>query len=253
MRVFGPSSTELKVRKATNEDEKTGATGTLMNEISVLTYSPKTVREITQVLKRRLSSYGRRTSHKNSIHIVKALTLILYLINNGSEEFVAWVRGNLIYFECLKSCEVSQKRDEPLAKQIRSMSNQICDCVKDDELLENKKKEIIEFRSSISSPGRKSTDNSHLKLIGVAKGSLERTPISLTNQKNENVTLLSEYQYAPNPDIYYRRGTTSLDLRRRNKGSANEISVIRLDPLEEENEARSIQAKGWKAIGGYIK
>lgn len=241
MRVFGQSSTELKVRKATDEDEKTGATGTLMNEISVLTYSPKTVREITQVLRKRLTGYVRGVSHKKSIRILKTLTLVLYLINNGSEEFIAWVRGNLFYFECLKNCESLEKRDEPLTKQIRSMSNQICDCIIDDELLENKRRDIIEFRSSISSPGRKSTDNSHLRRIGLARVSSERTPLPSINQTGKNMTFLNEYQYAPNPNIYYGRDTTSLDLKRRNMSGTNEISVIRLDPLDEESETKSIK------------
>lgn len=243
MRGLGQSSTELKVRQATDENEKAGATGTLMNEISVLTYSVKTVREITQVLKKRLTAYSRRTSHKSSVHIIKTLTLVLYLINNGSDEFIAWVRGNISFIECFQDYEALETRDQPLENQIRSMSRQICDCINDDELLERKRKEVVEFRSSISSPGRKSTDNSHLRRMGFPRGSLEHTPSKPSGQMEENMTSLSDYQYASNPNIYYGRSTTSLHLRRRAKGMGNQVSVLRLDPLEEESEIKSIRAE----------
>lgn len=163
MWFFGQYSTEFKTKKATDEDEKVGATGTLMNEISALTYNPKTIREITQVVRKRLAGHTIGVSHKRCIRILKTLTLVLYLINNGSQEFIAWVRGNLVYFERLRNCESLEQYDESLARQVQSMSNRICDGIVDDELLEDRKRDITEFRSSISSPGRKFTDNSHLK------------------------------------------------------------------------------------------
>lgn len=228
------SSTELKVKQATDENESSGATGTLMNEISVLTYSPKTLKEITQVVKKRLTGYGRKSSHKNCIHIIKTLTLISYLVNNGSNDFISWARGNLFIIECLRIFEVQDPQDDKVAKQIQLISDDLCTVIKDDDLLEKRRKDVIQFRSSISSPGRKSTDNSHLKKWGVPNGtnSLERknTPSKL---REVSPTTINEYQFTSNVTQYYQRGITSLDLKRRLTKTTNGHSS--LDPLKEED------------------
>ena len=110
---FIQSPTESKVKQATNEDETSGATGTLMNEISILTYSPKTVREIIQVIRKRLLlGQNRRNSHRNCIQVMKTLTLVSYLMNNGSNEFIKWLKGNMILIEILEDFQVQDPRDE---------------------------------------------------------------------------------------------------------------------------------------------
>lgn len=229
------SSTELKVKLATDENESSGATGTLMNEISVLTYSPKTLKEITQVVKKRLTGYGRKSSHKNCIHIIKTLTLISYLVNNGSNDFISWVRGNLFIIECLRIFEVQDPQDDKVAKQIQLISDDLCTVIKDDDLLEQRRKEVIQFRSSISSPGRKSTDNSHLKKWGLPNGktSLERKNLPVKVRGEVSPTTINEYQFTSNVTHYYQRGITSLDLKRRLTKTTNEHSS--LDPLKEED------------------
>ncbi|CCH62013.1 hypothetical protein TBLA_0G00650 [Henningerozyma blattae CBS 6284] len=164
VRNFVQSPTELKVRTATDDNENSGATGTLMNEISVLTYSTKTNKEIVTVLKKRLTGYGKKSSHRNCIHIIKTLTLIAYLMNNGSLEFIRWINENQLLFEVMKNFEVSDTiHDEKFAIQIRDLSERILELINNRELLEQKRNEVDEFRSSISSPGRKSTDNSHIR------------------------------------------------------------------------------------------
>ncbi|SCV00922.1 LANO_0F09230g1_1 [Lachancea nothofagi CBS 11611] len=167
---LGQSSTEIKTRSATNDDEVNGATGSLMNELSVLTYSPRTLREITQVIRKRLSGNYRKSSHTNAVHILKTLTLVSYLINNGSNEFVAWVRSYSYLIDTLKEFSISSRGNETMAVQIRSLATNLSGLLRDDLLLRQRRSDVTLFRSSISTPGRKSTDNSHLKMApgGVA-------------------------------------------------------------------------------------
>lgn len=241
VKSFVQSTTELKVRQATDESENSGATGTLMNEISVLTYSPKTLKEIVQVIRKRLTGNGRKTSHKNCIHLVKTLTLISYLLNNGSNEFIAWVRSSIFIIECLRNFQTQDRADEKICRQIRLISNDLCLLIRDDALLEQRRKEVGVFRSSISTPGRKSTDNSHLKKWSTngstssegAKPNLSMSPITPTT--------INEYQFSSNTTKYYQRGMTSLDLKRRfvNKNSSEPNP---LTPLREEDDAHTPSA-----------
>ncbi|SCU96040.1 LAMI_0F04962g1_1 [Lachancea mirantina] len=168
VRNIGQSQTEIKVKKATDDDELNGATGTLMSELSVLTYSPRTLREIIQVIRKRLSGNYQKSSHKNAVHILKTLTLVAHLINNGSNEFVSWIRAYSYLVTTLKEFDVSDKRDGQVALQIRTIASRLTELLKDDELLRRARNDLTQFRSSISTPGRKSTDNSHLKVQGSA-------------------------------------------------------------------------------------
>lgn len=235
VKSFVQSTTELKVRQATDESENSGATGTLMNEISVLTYSPKTLKEIIQVVRKRLTGNGRKTSHKNCIHLVKTLTLVSYLMNNGSNEFIAWVKSSIFIVECLRNFQAQNRADEKIGKQIRLMADDLCTLVDDDQLLEQRRKEVGVFRSSISSPGRKSTDNSHLKKWSHStdrtKSHLSMSPIT--------PTAIGEYQFTSNTTKYYQRGLTSLDLKRRFVSKNTDSEHYSLGPLREEEDGHT--------------
>ncbi|CAI4045598.1 Ent4p SKDI_12G0210 [Saccharomyces kudriavzevii IFO 1802] len=212
---FIQSPTESKVKQATSEDETSGATGTLMNEISILTYSPKTVREIIQVIRKRLLlGQNRRNSHRNCIQVMKTLTLVSYLMNNGSNEFIKWLKGNMILIEILENFHIQDVRDERKREEIRKLSRNLLELLQDDGLLEKQRKDVIQFRSSISTPGRKSTDNSHLKL--------EEVRNELTRQSLEK---------KPKPATT----STSLDFQRQRTSNTHEYSRFSLDPLVEED------------------
>ncbi|SCU84862.1 LAFA_0D12464g1_1 [Lachancea sp. 'fantastica'] len=165
VKTLGQTSTEIKVREATDDNELNGATGSLMSELSVLTYSPKTLREITQVVRKRLSGNYRKSSHANAIHILKTLTLVSYLINNGSDEFVSWIRSYAYLVNTLREFTMGSRGNEAAAQQIQRLAFSISELLRDDELLRQRRSDVTLFRSSISTPGRKSTDNSHLRMV----------------------------------------------------------------------------------------
>lgn len=241
VRNIGQSSTEVKTRNATNDDEHNGATGSLMNELSVLTYSPRTLREITQVIRKRLSGNSRMSSHKNAVHLLKTLTLIAYLINNGSDEFVVWIRSYLYLIDTLKEFNGGSRTKERMASQIRNLASSLAAILRDEELLRQRRSDVTLFRSSISTPGRKSTDNSHLKLTPLsnrvdvshdirATRSMEVSnrltmrqsldlnhtkialdPLTEEDLEKENVPASSYYDQQQHPDgVYRRRGITRL-------------------------------------------
>ena len=212
---FIQSPTESKVKQATSEDETSGATGTLMNEISILTYSPKTVREIIQIIRKRLLlGQNRRNSHRSCIQVMKTLTLVSYLMNNGSNEFIKWLKGNMILIEILEDFQVQDTRDDRNGEEIRKLSRNLHELLQDDELLERQRKDVIQFRSSISTPGRKSTDNSHLKLEEIRN---ELTRQSLEKKAKPPTT------------------STSLDFQRQRTRNTHEYARFSLDPLAEED------------------
>lgn len=186
------STTELKVKQITDDNENTISGGTIMNEISVLTYSNKTLKEIISVIRKRLSNgliLQRKIYHKNCIIIIKTLTLILYLINNGSNEFLSWIKTQNYIFEILTDINITDttnKIDVNICEQIQQISQNIINLLLDPKLLDKKRQNVIEFRTSISSPGRKSTDNSHL-----TRYSSERRSMDRSNMLNANSPMTS--------------------------------------------------------------
>ncbi|CAL9735613.1 hypothetical protein MOSE0_I00452 [Monosporozyma servazzii] len=183
---FVNSSTEIKVKDITDDSEDSmsnGNGGTIMNEISVLTYSSKTLKEIISVLRKRLQvalSLTKKFSHRNCVITVKTFTLISYLLNNGSNEFIAWLKSTSSHiFDHLSNVEIDDtqisKVDWNIWTQINHLANNILSLLNDSDLLERRRQNVIEFRSSISSPGRKSTDNSHLNRFSGERSSRDGT------------------------------------------------------------------------------
>ncbi|SMN20455.1 similar to Saccharomyces cerevisiae YLL038C ENT4 Protein of unknown function, contains an N-terminal epsin-like domain [Maudiozyma saulgeensis] len=251
---FVQSPTELKVKQATDEDENIGATATLMNEISVLTYSPKTLKEIIPIIKKKLLlGYNKRNiNHKNCIMLLKTLTLVSYLMNNGSNDFVSWVKSNIDVFSHLNKLSqnvADKKNDIGLMTQIIATSKDITLLINDDDLLEKRRRDVVQFRSSISSPGRKSTDNSHLRSIELTRigsdkysnnGQNKVNNLSSSNNNNNNSSSSNGspliLQSGP-----LQRTSHSLDLRINNNPIRNtgEYSRTSLRPVREEDTGDS--------------
>ncbi|CAB4252998.1 similar to Saccharomyces cerevisiae YLL038C ENT4 Protein of unknown function, contains an N- terminal epsin-like domain [Maudiozyma barnettii] len=243
---FVQSPTELKVKQATDEDENFGATATLMNEISVLTYSSKTLKEIIPIIKKKLLlGYNKRIiNHKNSIMLLKTLTLVSYLMNNGSNDFVRWIKSNIDVFVHLNKLSLNvtdKKNDAGIVTQIVATSKDITLLINDDDLLEKRRRDVVQFRSSISSPGRKSTDNSHLKSIELTRIGSENKysnndPNKVNNSSSINLGSPRILQSSP-----LQRNSHSLDLRISSNPLRNtgEYSRTSLGPVREEDTGDS--------------
>lgn len=224
------SPTELKVRQATDDNELAGATGTLMNEISVLTYSKKTLKDVIQVIRKRLSGVNKRNSHRTCLHVLKTLTLVSYLLNNGSNDFIAWLKSSKYVIEYLSSFEAQSSSDEPMVNQIRFLCNDIITLLEDEELLEKRRRDVIQFRSSISSPGRKSTDNSHIKPYD-RQFQLSRPKSDKFLDENQDIQYMDSMDQGNPLDSIIE---SNLKNRGRRAGHANTHPL--LESLEEEDQ-----------------
>uniref|UniRef100_A0A8D0PN35 ENTH domain-containing protein n=1 Tax=Sus scrofa TaxID=9823 RepID=A0A8D0PN35_PIG len=90
------SDAEIKVREATSNDPW-GPSSSLMLDISDLTFNTISLSEIMNMLWQRLSDHG-----KNWRHVYKSLTLMDYLIKNGSKKVIQHCREGFPNLQSLK-------------------------------------------------------------------------------------------------------------------------------------------------------
>lgn len=254
------STTELKVKQITDDNENTISGGTLMSEISVLTYSSKTLKEVISVIRKRLSNaltLQRKIYHRNCIIVIKTFTLILYLINNGSNEFLSWARTQNYIFESLNDFPISEstnKQDINICLQIQKISQDIFSLLQDPDLLDKKRQNVIEFRTSISSPGRKSTDNSHLTRFSSERRSLDHAKLfnvnSLINSSSVVRHTSRDSEASPKDEVSVEASRTTsnlsyvsdenIDNNTSSKVNSRVSSRNNLGPLAEEEDDNNI-------------
>ncbi|XP_060046858.1 ENTH domain-containing protein 1 isoform X2 [Erinaceus europaeus] len=90
------SDAEIKVREATSNDPW-GPSSSLMLDISDLTFNTISLSEIMNMLWQRLNDHG-----KNWRHVYKSLTLMDYLIKNGSKKVIQHCREGFCNLQTLK-------------------------------------------------------------------------------------------------------------------------------------------------------
>ncbi|XP_074127867.1 ENTH domain-containing protein 1 isoform X2 [Sminthopsis crassicaudata] len=90
------SEAEVKVREATSNDPW-GPSSSLMLDISDLTFNTVSLSEIMNMLWQRLNDHG-----KNWRHVYKSLTLMDYLIKNGSKKVIQLCREGFFNIQTLK-------------------------------------------------------------------------------------------------------------------------------------------------------
>lgn len=126
------TSTEVKVREATSNDPW-GPSSTLMGELADLTYNSSTFSQIMQMLFKRMNDHG-----KNWRHVYKALTLLEYLVKNGSEKVATQCKENLYSIQTLKDFQfVEDGKDH--GANVREKAKEIVALLRDDERLRNER------------------------------------------------------------------------------------------------------------------
>lgn len=90
------SDAEIKVREATSNDPW-GPSSSLMLDISDLTFNTISLSEIMNMLWQRLGDHG-----KSWRHVYKSLTLMDYLIKNGSKKVIQHCREGFCKLQTLK-------------------------------------------------------------------------------------------------------------------------------------------------------
>jgi len=144
IRNINSTPAEIKIKSSTSNDSF-GPTTSELNEIALLTNDITSLRQITNVISKRIND-----SSRNWRHILKSLTVIQYCILAGSIEFVYWIQNNAYLITTLK--EFQLKDSNELAYQIRNKAKIISKLLKDDKLLESKRSNYHLYRTKMSQP-----------------------------------------------------------------------------------------------------
>ncbi|KAJ3364289.1 Epsin-3, clathrin recruitment and traffic between the Golgi and endosome [Allomyces javanicus] len=145
--VLNLTELEQKVREATSNDAW-GASTSLMNEIAQGTYDYQGFNEIMPAVYRRFSQDGHTWRN-----IYKALTLIEFLIKNGSDRCVDYIRTHTYEIKaCLRFHHVDEKgKDQGI--NIRHRAKLIIDLLQNHDLIKAERQKAQENRNKYGGVG----------------------------------------------------------------------------------------------------
>ncbi|XP_008072315.1 ENTH domain-containing protein 1 [Carlito syrichta] len=138
------SDAEIKVREATSNDPW-GPSSSLMLDISDLTFNTISLSEIMNMLWQRLSDHG-----KNWRHVYKSLTLMDYLIKNGSKKVIQHCREGFCNLYTLKDFQHIDEAGKDQGYYIREKCKQVITLLMDEQLLNNERKVAYRTRQRTS-------------------------------------------------------------------------------------------------------
>lgn len=187
LRNISSSPAEIKIKSATSNDSFGPSTKEL-NQVAIFTLNPKSNKEITGVIRKRIQDSSWR-------HVLKCLTVIEYVLLVGSLDFVNWLKEHKYLISTLEGYTV--KNNEDVSKQIRHKSETILKLLNNNELLTEKRENFQVFRSQMTRPP--------VQTSGV-RGS------SLDINRNDQPRISTDNRE-------YSRGTQSLELARNPRSS----------------------------------
>ncbi|KAJ7057781.1 ENTH-domain-containing protein [Mycena amicta] len=136
----GYSDTQAKVREATSNDPW-GPSGTQMNEIAQMTYNQGDFVEIMEMLDKRLNDKG-----KNWRHVFKSLTLLDYLLHQGSENVIIYFKDNLYVIKTLKEFQYIDEEGKDQGGNVRAKAKDITSLLQDEARLRNERRARASMR-----------------------------------------------------------------------------------------------------------
>uniref|UniRef100_A0A803KCU5 Epsin 3 n=1 Tax=Xenopus tropicalis TaxID=8364 RepID=A0A803KCU5_XENTR len=142
--VHNYSEAEVKVREATSNDPW-GPSTSLMSEISLMTHHAEAFPEVMIMIWKRLNDSG-----KNWRHVYKALTLLDYLIKNGSKKVVEECNENIHSVQTLKDFQFLDRDGKDQGINVREKAKQIVSLLKDEERLKQERIQAKNTRRRIS-------------------------------------------------------------------------------------------------------
>ncbi|XP_069783182.1 epsin-1 isoform X2 [Narcine bancroftii] len=149
--VHNYSEAEIKVREATSNDPW-GPSGSLMSEISDLTYNVAAFAEIMGMVWRRLNDHG-----KNWRHVYKALTLAEYLVKSGSERVAHQCRENIYAVQTLKDFQYIDRDGKDQGVNVREKAKQLVALLKDEEKLREERAHALKTKEKMAQVATAST------------------------------------------------------------------------------------------------
>ncbi|XP_053113055.1 ENTH domain-containing protein 1 isoform X1 [Hemicordylus capensis] len=127
------SEAEIKVREATSNDPW-GPSSSLMLEISDLTYNTASLSEIMNMIWHRMNDHG-----KNWRHVYKSLTLLDYLLKNGSKKVIQHCQEGFFSIQMLKDFRHLDEAGKDQGFHVREKSKQVIALLADEQLLHNER------------------------------------------------------------------------------------------------------------------
>ncbi|XP_062990630.1 ENTH domain-containing protein 1 [Elgaria multicarinata webbii] len=127
------SEAEIKVREATSNDPW-GPSSSLMLEISDLTYNTISLSEIMNMIWQRMNDHG-----KNWRHVYKSLTLLDYLLKNGSKKVIQHCQEGFFNIQVLKDFHHLDEAGKDQGFHVREKAKQVLALLKDEQLLHNER------------------------------------------------------------------------------------------------------------------
>ncbi|XP_047721362.1 ENTH domain-containing protein 1 isoform X3 [Prionailurus viverrinus] len=200
------SDAEIKVREATSNDPW-GPSSSLMLDISDLTFNTISLSEIMNMLWQRLGDHG-----KSWRHVYKSLTLMDYLIKNGSKKVIQHCREGFCKLQTLKDFQHVDEAGKDQGYHIREKSKQVMTLLVDEELLHREREAACRTRQrtshSVTFPKRLPENASKAGLkqeqrqdIQLPSGTVlsQETPPVKTNVWKSTEDLMLFYEDDPKP------------------------------------------------------
>ncbi|KAI9257686.1 hypothetical protein BY458DRAFT_558118 [Sporodiniella umbellata] len=143
----GFSDVQIKVREATSNDPW-GPSGTMMNEISQLTFNESDFIEIMDMIDKRLNDKG-----KNWRHVFKALLLLDYCLHVGSENVVLYAKENIYVVKTLKEFQHVDETGKDVGANVRQKAKDITNLLMDDNRLREERQQRQGMRDRMANIG----------------------------------------------------------------------------------------------------
>ncbi|KAJ7330060.1 hypothetical protein JRQ81_016234 [Phrynocephalus forsythii] len=127
------SEAEIKVREATSNDPW-GPSSSLMLEISDLTYNAVSLSEIMNMIWHRMNDHGKKWRH-----VYKSLTLLDYILKNGSKKIPQLCQEGFFNIHVLKDFHHLDEAGKDQGFHVREKAKQVLALLKDEQLLRNER------------------------------------------------------------------------------------------------------------------
>ncbi|KAL4232150.1 Clathrin interactor 1 [Mactra antiquata] len=133
--VMNYSEVETKVREATN-DEAWGPHGQICSEIAQYTFTYEHFPEVMGMLWKRMFQDNKKSWRRT----YKSLTLLTYLIRNGSERVVTGAREHLYDLRGLENYTFTDEHGKDQGLNVRHKAKDIVELIQNDERLREERK-----------------------------------------------------------------------------------------------------------------
>lgn len=130
-----------------------GPYGSELNELATLTFNPNKLPTIAAIIQKRLIV---KSPTKNWRSILKTLTVVIFLLQSGSRQFLNWAKANMYnLIKGYRNFSCYDIKDVEIGEPIRTKSKSIINHVRDEEKLNRLRSNFEQLRNDMIIPGLK--------------------------------------------------------------------------------------------------